>query len=173
MRHLLILFLNGSAATELVQMSDGVESSIATGTEYEMKQRAEAMAQMWIKDEKFTRLASDKFEFESLDRTISLAMKMGFTIVYDQRFKKMEWPNPNFTGAMPLSSWPGMAAQNGGSYEYALDQMTLHARPTLPPSPEPLVAPTGGQEFAAFMLKHMAALKNVGPFADFILGGDD
>lgn len=171
-RHLLIFFLNGSAETELIQVNAGVQSSIAIGTEYEMKQQAEAIAQVWMEDEKFTRLADDKFAFEPLDRTIALAIKMGFKSVYDRHFIKKEWPNPNFTGEVPLSSWPGMTAKNGGGYLYALDQMRLHARPTLPESQEPLVAPSDGKEFAAFILKHKAILDTVGPFVEFVLAGD-
>ena len=38
-RHLLILFLNGSADTELVLMENGVASSLARGTEYARRSR--------------------------------------------------------------------------------------------------------------------------------------
>jgi hypothetical protein len=170
-RHLLILFLNGSAATELVQLSDGFDSSIATGTEYEMKEKADSIVQLWVTQDNFAR-PREGFAFESLARTIALAMKMGYTTVYDRSYAKMDRPPFNLTGAVSLSTWPGMSPKNGGGYEYALDQMRLHARPTLPPSPEPLIAPSGGKEFAAFVLKHKAILDTVGPFAEFILTGD-
>jgi hypothetical protein len=65
-----------------------------------------------------------------------------------------------------------MTAKNGGSYTYAVDQMRLYAQPTLPPSLEQLVAPADGKEFAAFLLEQRAILDTVGPFAEFILGGD-
>jgi hypothetical protein len=66
-----------------------------------------------------------------------------------------------------------MTPSNGGGYLYALDQMRLHARPTLPPSQEPLIAPRDGKEFATFILKHKAVLDTVGPYREFILAGDD
>src|SRR5713101_1378488 len=143
-RHLLIIFANGSAETQLVQFTNGVESIIATGTEYETKLQADTLAQVWNEDEKFECLPQGTFAFEPLERTVPLAMKLGFTLVYDERFKTKDWPNPNFTGAVPLSKWPGLTAKNGGGYNYALDQMRLYAQPTLPPSSEPLIAPTDG-----------------------------
>ena len=93
-RHLLLIFHNGSADTELVLMKDGVASSLAHGTEYETKEQAEAIAQIWIEDERFARVARDKFVWEPLAQTIALARKLGFTGVYDRRSIKTTWPNP-------------------------------------------------------------------------------
>jgi hypothetical protein len=168
-RHLLLIFHNGSADTELVLMKDGVASSLAHGTEYETKEQAEAIAQIWIEDERFARVARDKFVWEPLAQTIALARKLGFTGVYDRRSIKTTWPNPNFTGEVPLSSWLGMTPKNGGRYLYALDQMRLHCRPALPAGLGPLVAPTAGQEFAAFMLKYKEKLDTVGTSQVFVL----
>lgn len=170
-RHLLILFINGSRETQLFQIYDGVETLVLNGTEYETTQRAEALVHSWTTEEGYVR-PRDGYAFEPLGRTIALAERMGFTIIFDARFKKTNWPNPNFTGAVELSSWPGMSPNNGGGYEYALDQMRLYAQPTLPPTSAPLVAPTDGKEFAAFLLKHKAVLDTVGPFREFVLGGD-
>jgi hypothetical protein len=171
-RHLLVFFVDGSRETQLVQISDGVESLLLTDTEYETRERANTLIQQWVTQENFTR-PRDGYAFEPLERTVSLAKRMGFKVVYDARFKSMTWPNPNITGAVDLSLWPGMIPKNGGGYLYALDQMRLHARPTLPPSEEPLVAPTEGKEFAAFILKHKAVLDTVGSYREFILAGDD
>lgn len=171
-RHLLIVFVNGSSETQLVQFADGVESTIATGTEYETKLQADTLAQAWSAAEGFERLSQGKFAFELLERTVALAIRLGFSVIYDERFKRTNLPNPNFIGAVSLSKWPGMTAKNGGGYIYALDQMRLYAQPTLPPSLTPLIAPTDGKTFAAFVLKQKAALDAVGPFAEFVLGGD-
>jgi hypothetical protein len=171
-RHLLVFFVDGSRETQLVQICDGMETLVLTGTEFETREKANALIQQWVTQENFTR-PHDGYAFEPLERTISLARRMGFKVVYDARFKNMTWPNPNLTGAAALSSWPGMAPENGGGYLYALDQMRLHAQPTLPPGGEPLVAPTDGKEFAAFILKHKAVLDTVGPPREFILAGDD
>jgi len=171
-RHLLIFFENGSSETNLIQITNGVETLVFTGTEYEAKQKADALVQLWKTEENFIR-SREGYAYEPLERTIALAKKMGFTIVYDPRFKKVDRPPLNLTGAVSLSSWLGMMAKNGGGYAYALDQMRLYARPTLPPSSEPLIAPSDGREFAAFMLKQKAVLDAVGPFQEFILAGDD
>jgi hypothetical protein len=171
-RHLLVFFVDGSRETQLIQICDGVESLVLTGTEFETRQKADALIQQWVTQENFIR-PRDGFAFEPLERTISLAKRMGFKIVYDERFKSMTWPNPNLTGAAALSAWPGMTPSNGGGYLYALDQMRLHARPTLPPSQEPLIAPRDGKEFATFILKHKAVLDTVGSYREFILAGDD
>lgn len=168
-RHLLILFLNGSADTELVLMENGVASSLARGTEYETKEQAEAIAQIWVEDEQYTRLGPDKLAWEPLAATMALAEKMGFTSVYDGRFVKRTWPNPNFTGEVPLASWPGMTPKNGGEYCYALDHIRLHARPALPESVGKIVAPSDGKEFAAFALKYKAILDGIGPAREFVL----
>ena len=172
MRHLLIEFVDGSRETKLVQLSNGVETYIGTGTEYEMGQKADELVRLWVTNEGFRHPRKNEFAFEPLGPAKALAMKMGFTFLYDPRYRKMDRPPFNVTGAAPLSTWPGMTPKNGGGYVYAFDLMTLYARPTLPPHHEPLVAPSGGQEFAAFALKAIAILKTVGPHAEFILAGD-
>lgn len=171
-RHLLILFHEGSALTELLQMSGGEESSFLKGSEYESKAQAEAIAQIWIEDEGFKRLPAGEFAFEPLSHAIALAKRMGFSTVYDARFIKKSWPDPNFTGEVALTSWPGLAAKNGGSYLYGLDQMRLHARPSLPMSAKEIAAPEDANEFVSFMLQMKAILDTVGKPAEFILTGD-
>jgi len=172
-RHLLIAPFNGPAGTELIQISGGIESSLAMGTEYETKQQADAIAQIWAEDEGFTCLARDKFAFEPLEHVKVLAARMGFTGVYDLRFKRSGFPNPNFMGEVPLSSWPGLTPRNGGRYLYALDQMRLHARPALPVQAGPIVAPTGGAEYIAFILKYKALVDQIGPSTEFLLTDRD
>lgn len=168
-RHLLILFHDGYADTELVLMENTVLSSLARGTEFEVKEQAEATAQIWIEDEHFLRLGRNEFAWEPLAPTVALAQVMGFVDVYDSRFKKMTWPNPNFTGEVQLKSWPGISAKNGGRYLYALDQVRLHARPELPARMGQIVAPSDGQELIAFMLKYRAILDSIGPTQMFVL----
>jgi hypothetical protein len=171
-RHLLIYLVDGARETRLDQLSAGSETAIATGTQYEMEQKADALAQLWITNEGFKRQPQDEFVFEPLERTVALAMKMGFTIVFDPSYTKMDRPHFNLTGAVPLSTWRGMTPKNGGGYAYALDQMRLHARPTLPPNHELNVGPSDPKEFPAYLVKVSAFLKTVGPFAEFTLAGD-
>jgi hypothetical protein len=171
-RHLLIYFVNGARETRLVQLSNGLETPIATGTQYEMSQKADAVARLWITNEGFKR-PKENFVFEPLERTVALAMKMGFTIVYDPSYAKIDPPRSfNLTGAVPLNSWPGMTPKNGGGYVYAFDQMRLYARPTLPPNHELNVVPSDPKEVPAYLAKVSAFLETVGPFREFILAGD-
>lgn len=173
MRHLLIDLVDGAHETNLVRLSDGLETPIATGTQYEMQQKADALVQLWITNEGFKLPPNDKPVFEPLERTVALAMRMGFTIVWDPRFRKLDRPPLNPTGAVPLATWPGLTPENGGGYEYAFDQMRLHARPTLPPGHELGIAPSDPKEFAAFVLKATALLDAVGPRGEFLLGADE
>ena len=75
----------------------------------------------------------------------------------------------NPLGIVALDEWPGMTPKNGGGYEYALGLLTLHARPTPPPNSLPTVAPSGGKEFAEFVLRHIELRNSVGPTVEFIL----
>jgi len=63
----------------------------------------------------------DGFEFPPIDKRlyeplklIALAMKLGYVVVYDSRFKKPARPPFNLTHAVPLSSWPGTTTKNNG-----------------------------------------------------------
>jgi hypothetical protein len=85
-RHLLVFFVDGSRETQLIQICDGVESLVLTGTEFETRQKADALIQQWVTQENFIR-PRDGFAFEPLERTISLAKRMGFKIVYDSDSK--------------------------------------------------------------------------------------
>jgi len=121
----------------------------------------------------FKRRPSDDPVFEPLERTISLARKMGYTIIYDPRSRNL---NPtggrlNLTGAVPLTQWKGMTPKGGGGYVYALDGMRILARPTLPAHHGLNMSPTR-EEVPAVLLRAAKALNAVGPFAEFILGGD-
>lgn len=169
-RHLLIDLVDGAHETNLVQLSDGFETPIATGTLHEMRQKADALVQLWISNEGFKR-PKQKFSFEPLERAVALAMKMGFTRLYDSEHEKFDPPRSfNLTGAVPLGTWPGMTPKNGGGYLYALDQTILRARPTLPPNHELNVVPSDPKEVRAYWIKLKAFLDTVGPFREFRLG---
>ncbi len=46
-RHLLIYLLDGARVTKLVDLADGLEREIATGTQFEMTQKADALVLEW------------------------------------------------------------------------------------------------------------------------------
>jgi hypothetical protein len=164
--------VDSSRETKLVQMDAGLETNLATGTEYEMGQKAEELAQLWETNLGFKRQPADKPAGEPLEWTVALAKRMGFTFLYDDRYKTLELPRLNVTGAVPLDEWPGMTPQGGGSYEYALGRLQIHARPVLPLN-HPLNMPARSGEFAAYALNYSKALAAVGPIRDFTLGGQD
>ncbi len=168
-RYLIIESLDGSRVTNLSQMSNGIETHIGTGTEYEMRTKADDLIKSWTKDEGFHWLSDKELAWEPLAKALTLARRMGFIAVYDGRFKQMNRLPLNPLGIVSLDEWPGMTPKNGGGYEYALGLLTLHARPTPPPNSLPIVAPTGGKEFAEFMLKHIELRNSVGPTVEFIL----
>jgi hypothetical protein len=172
-RHLLIYLLDGARVTKLVELANGIEREIGTGTQFEMTQRADALVQDWVARDGFEHRPPDDPVFESLERTISLAEKMGYTTVYDPRSQN---PNPtggrlNLTGAIPLAQWRGMTPKGGGGYLYALDGMKILARPTLPANHGLNMSPAR-EDLPTVLLKAAKALNTVGPFAEFILGGD-
>jgi hypothetical protein len=168
-RYLIIESVDGSRVTKLSQMSGGIETQIDTGTEYEMRTKADDLIKAWTKDEGFHWLSDNELAWESLAKAVALARRMGFIALYDDRFKQMNRRPLNPLGIVALGEWPGMTPKNGGGYEYALGLLTLHARPTPPPNSLPTVAPAGGKEFAEFMLKHIELRNSVGPTVEFIL----
>jgi hypothetical protein len=168
-RYLIIESLDGPRVTNLSQMSNGIETHIGTGTEYEMRTKADDLIKSWTKDEGFHWLSDKELAWEPLAKTVALARRMGFIALYDGRFKQMNRLPLNPLGIVALDEWPGMTPKNGGGYEYALGLITLHARPTPPPNSLPTVAPIGGKEFAEFVLKHIELRNSVGPTVEFIL----
>jgi len=65
-RHLLIDFVDGSHVTNLVQLTAGSETQIATGTEYEMTQKVEELVQLWVTQGGFKHHLPDVLVHESL-----------------------------------------------------------------------------------------------------------
>lgn len=168
-RYLIIESVDGSTTTKLSQMSNGIETPIRIGTEYETRTNADDLIKSWTKDEGFHCLSDKELAWEPLAKIVPLARRLGFVALYDDRFKQMNRLPLNPLGIVPLDEWPGMTPKNGGGYEYALGLMRLHARPTPPPSSLPTVAPTDGKQFAQFALKHIELCNSVGPTVEFIL----
>jgi hypothetical protein len=171
-RHLLIDLVDGTRETKLVQLSAGVETTIAIGTQFEMDQKADELTKLWITSHGFKLQPKNTPVGERLYRTIALAIRMGYTIVYDPDFKKIDRPPFNLTGAVPLRKWPGMTPKNGGGYLYALDQMRFHAYPTLASSLIPNELAGDPKDFLTYFAKINDLLKTVGPSREFLLAGD-
>jgi hypothetical protein len=114
----------------LPKLISGVQSEIGTGTQYETGQKADAVMQKWA-GEGFRYQREREPAYEDLKSTVTLAMLMGYKVVYDPEHRDLR--RENLTGAVPLAEWPGRAGKNGGGYQYAFTGMTILASPTLPP----------------------------------------
>lgn len=86
-RHLLIEG-DDPATKRLIQLENGVRTVVATGTEYEMGEKAKSMMRQWTKADGFKRREDGGPPvFESLQPTIALVTLMGYTKIYDPKQK--------------------------------------------------------------------------------------
>jgi hypothetical protein len=159
-RHLLVFFVDGRRETQLVSMIDGTACALAAGTEDEVKHKAEVFKFHWER-EGFTSPVTG-YAFESLERVVALARMMRFTHIFT------DGTSENSTGFELLSLWQGMAAQNGGRYLYALDNMRIHAAPILQPGLE-FIVNLNAATTPRPNIKRMLA--RVGFFRSFTLAG--
>jgi hypothetical protein len=167
-RHILIHPVEGE--TKLIQLINGVQSSVASGKQYEMEQQANALVRAWVA-EGFETIAENARAFEPLTPTLTLAALMGFTLVYDNSYKSMKPPRLNVTGAVPLTKWRGLHGKNGADYEYAFDGLKLIAQPILPSALN--MEPKTTEEFIAVVKKAVTLRDAIGPTVELLLGGDD
>ena len=163
-RHLLI-DVDSATTIRLIQLCADVVTDIAEGKHYEMIQKAETLAGEWTARDGFRVQAESQPTFEPLKDTVALALLLGHSVVFDEKFKN----DRNSTGAVHLAEWPGMTPKNGGGYEYSLIGLTIAARPTLPHT-HGLKTPQKPQENAAYMKAVTALLESVGPACHFLLG---
>jgi hypothetical protein len=165
-RHLVIVPVDGSKVTVLMQLISGVQTEIGTGTEYEMGQKVDAVMQEWVR-EGFRFQREREAAYEDLKSAVTLAMLMGYKIVYDPTYVDMR--RMNLTGAVPLAKWPGRSGNNGGGYQYAFTGMTLLASPTLPPGHGINMAPSTA-EVIQTMRQMIELQKTVGSQVELVLG---
>jgi hypothetical protein len=92
-----------------------------------MEHKANAVRTEWA-GEGFRHPREREPVYEDLNSTVKLAMLMGFKIAYDPSYVDVR--RMNFTGAVPLTQWPGKVGKNGGGYRYAFTGMTIIASPT-------------------------------------------
>jgi hypothetical protein len=165
-RHLLIHPVKAPRVTILSQLVAGVGTEIATGTEYEMGQKADALMQEWA-GEGFRYQNEREPVYEALGPTVTLATLMGNRVVYDPQ--RVDMRRMNFTGAVPLAQWQGRHGKNGGGYQYAFTGTTIIASPTLPPGHGINMAPRS-EETLRVMGQIIELQKTVGPVLEFVLG---
>lgn len=165
-RHLLIHSVEGPSVNVLTKLVSGVPSEIATGTQYEMGQKADALMQEWA-GEGFRYQREREPVYEDLKSTVALAMLMGYKVVFDP--ERVDVRRMNLTGAVPLAQWSGKSGKNGGGYQYAFTGMTILAGPTLPPGHGINMAPSQ-EETIQVMQQIINLQKTVGPFVELVLG---
>ena len=165
-RHLLIHPIKGESGRVLPKLISGVQGEIGTGKLYEMEQKADAVMQEWAK-EGFRYQREREPAYEDLKSTVTLAMLMGYDVVYDPSYVDMR--RMNLTGAVPLAQWPGRAGKNGGGYQYAFTGTTILASPTLPPGHGINMAPST-EEFLQTMRQAIELQKTVGSLVELVLG---
>lgn len=165
-RHLLIHSVEGPGVTVLTKLVSGVQSEIGTGTQYETGQKADAVMQEWA-GEGFRYQRDREPAYEDLKSTITLAMLMGYRVVFDPDYRDVR--RRNLTGAVPLAQWPGRSGKNGGGYQYAFTGTTIIAFPTLPPGHGINMAPSR-EEFVRVMQQVIALQETVGPVDELVLG---
>lgn len=129
-RHLVIVPVDGSKVTVLLQLISGTQTEIATGTEYEMCQKADTVMQEWA-GEGFRFQREREPAYEDLKSAVTLAMLMGYKVVYDPTYADVR--RMNLMGTVPLAKWPGRSGKNGGGYQYAFTGTTLLASPEVAP----------------------------------------
>jgi hypothetical protein len=152
--------------TILSQLVEGVQTRLATGTEYEMLQMADTLMREWS-DEGFKRPGEHEPVFESLPRTVALATAMGYRVVYDpQHVDRREM---NMTGEVLLTQWSGRTAKSGGNYEYAFDDATIIAQPILPPNHGLNLQPASTAEFLTILRRNLRLRDALGPTVTFFL----
>ena len=165
-RHLVVVPVDGSKVTLLMQLISGTQTELATGTQYEMGEKADTVMQQWA-GEGFRFQREREPAYEDLQSAVTLAMLMGYKVVFDPNYVNVR--QRNLTGAVPLANWPGRSGKNGGGYLYAFTGTTLLASPQLPPGHGINMAPSN-EEFVQSMRRAMELQKTVGQFAELVLG---
>jgi hypothetical protein len=160
-RRLLIDSVNGPGLTTLSQLIGTAHTDIATGTQYEVGQRADSLAQAWLKEGFESSSENGPPPYESLEGVIKIASILGHA--------QISIPNRlNPIGPVSLTQWRGLVPKNNGSYEYAFDGFYIHAQGALPPNHN-LTCPKDVKEWPAFLAKVQALREAVGPPGKFLL----
>jgi hypothetical protein len=147
-------------AKTLSQITAGVHSEIATGTQFEMQQKEDELMRQW---------SSEGFKeeqgLESWGRTLMLLTAMGYHHLFDPKLVNVE--RLDLTGRVPLTQWSGRTAKGGGEYEYAFDGMKITAQPKLPSNTSLNYKTTA--ELPKALLEISRLRESLGPTLTFLL----
>jgi len=159
-RHLLIEGDDPGAKT-LSKLENGIRTVVATGTHYEMDQKAMSLIQEWCQKEDFKWKDDDAPVWESRREIIALAKLMGHTSLYDARYITAQ--------AVPLDRWQGCRDKNGDDYQYAYNLTTIEAWPKVTAKHGINMKPATKEEFLREMQKAIEIRKDLGPEQKFML----
>lgn len=123
-RHLVFVNRNGSAETELIQVSGGKETSYGTRSEFANTAKAVDLGDAWTA-QGFSRVRHPDRAYESLAHVVALAKLLG----YD----RVVLPSDPIPQYIPLDQWNGVIRKPGGvPHEYAIDAGEIVAEPVIP-----------------------------------------
>lgn len=159
-RHLLVEG-NDPGAKTLSRLDNGVRTVVATGTHYEMDQKAMALIQEWCENEGFKWRSDDGAPvWESLQGVVALAKLMGHTNLYEATHI--------FGTAVPLDRWQGCRDKNGDDYQYGYTGTMIEALPRVTAKHGINMSPSN-EELFAMLSKSIEIRKALGPNRRFML----
>jgi hypothetical protein len=165
-RHLLIEGDDNGAKT-LSKLEDGERTVVATGTHYEMDQKATSVMREWIKNEGFRyRKDGDPPVFESLEAIVALTTSVGYQHIYDPNYKTMR----NMLGQVPLAQWQGRKDTLGNDCEYGFTGTTIYVQPRVTANHGVNMKPKDNQELMETFRKAIAIRKSLGPEQELVIG---
>lgn len=101
-RHLLLNFMDGPSVAVLNKLAGVNHDEIATGTPYQMEEKANSVMQEWAA-EGFRYQREREPVYEDLKTTVNLALLMGYQVIYDPEQRDVR--RGNLTGAVHLAVW--------------------------------------------------------------------
>jgi hypothetical protein len=149
----------------VIQLSDGNETHLKTGTQFEARDAAES-AVRYLLQQGFQQ-QEPGLTFDTLRSTIAVALRLGYTHILDSSHAIQSRPPINFLGRTTLKDWSGATSVDDGSWEYALDYGKISARPKLQIELPSRVMT--GAEFVAVMKPALEARKAAGGERSFAL----
>jgi len=159
-RHLLIEG-DDPAAKTLSKLENAVRTVVATGTHYEMDQKAMALIQEWCEKDDFRWRGDDARVWESLQDVVALAKLMGHTSLRDPQYIT--------SPALPLDRWQGCKDKYGDDYQYAYTGMTIEACPRVTTKHGVNLTPATNQEALVELSKIAQIREALGPDRTFLL----
>jgi hypothetical protein len=160
-----VLIIPGENQRTVIQASEGTETLLKAGTEFETREAAEAAVRTLIQDG-FSK-QQPGYTFDTLQSTLAVALRLGYTHILDSRHPIQSMPLVNFLGKTTLKEWTGATTTDDGSWEYALDYGKISARPKL--QAELPAKPMTGAEFVAAMKPALQKQKSLGGVQSFPL----